>query len=73
MRDGIDGLQFAAEEKPGSLIADKVQSFIISFPTNVIRLAVRPEKPHLYLRTNFRLMRKLTATELFSILKGLPG
>jgi hypothetical protein len=72
-RDGIDGLQFAVEEKPGSLIADKVQLFINKFPANVIRLAVRPEKPHLYLRTNLRLMRKLTATELFSILKELPG
>jgi hypothetical protein len=71
--EGIHGLQIAVEEKSGALLAGKVQSFIKSYPSNVIRLAVRPEKPHLYLRTNLRLMRRITAAELFERLREFGG
>ncbi len=73
MAEEIQGLQIAAEAKPGSLLLGKVQAFLTSHGSNVIRLAVRPEKPNLYLRLNLRLMRRLTATQLFSTLKDLAG
>jgi hypothetical protein len=73
MLDGIHGLQIAIEEKPGMLQAKKVQSFLQNYPSSVMRLAVRPEKPHLYLRFNLRLMRRFTAAQLFATLKELVG
>ena len=73
MAEEIQGLQIAAEAKPGSELFGKLQAFLTSHGSNVIRLAVRPEKPNLYLRLNLRLMRRLTATELFSTLKDLAG
>ena len=69
----IQGLQIATEAKPSSLLSGKVQAFLTNHGSNVIRLVVRPEKPNLYLRLNLRLMRRLTATELFSTLKDLTG
>jgi hypothetical protein len=73
MLDGIRGLQVAVEEKPGALIGGKVQSFINGHLSTVIRLAIRPEKPHLFLRLNLRLMQHTTAAELFTALKELTG
>jgi hypothetical protein len=73
MADEIQGLQIAAEAKPGSTLLGKLQAFLTSHGSSVIRLAVRPEKPNLYLRLNLRLMRRLTATALFSILKDLAS
>jgi hypothetical protein len=40
---------------------------------NVLRLALRPEKPNLFLRANLRLMQHVPAAELFSQLKELGG
>ncbi len=73
MAEEIQGLQIAVEAKPGSLQSGKVQAFLAAHGTSVIRLVVRPEKPNLYLRLNLRLMRRLTATQLFSTLKDLAG
>jgi hypothetical protein len=73
MAEEIQGLQIATEAKSGSLLFGKVQAFLSNHGSSVIRLAVRPEKPNLYLRLNLRLMRRLTATELFSTLKDLAG
>jgi hypothetical protein len=73
MVDGIRGLQVAVEEKPGALIGGKIQSFINGHLSTVIRLAIRPEKPHLFLRLNLRLMQHTTAAELFTALKELTG
>ncbi len=69
--DKVGGLQLAAETQAGSLMVGKVKSFISRYPSNVIRLAIRPDKPHLYLRTNLRIMQKVTAEGLFTELKGL--
>jgi hypothetical protein len=73
MANEIQGLQIAAEAKPGSTLLDKLQAFLTSHGSSVIRLAVRPDKPNLYLRLNLRHIRRLTATELFSTLKDLAG
>lgn len=69
MLDGIRSLQIAVEEKPGALLAGKVLSFLESHPKSIIRLAIRPEKPQLYLRVNLRSMQQFTSAELFAILK----
>jgi hypothetical protein len=73
MADGINGLQFAVDEKSAAPLVGKVRSFVSSHPSNIIRLAVRPEKPHLYLRANLRIMRLSTAAELFATLKDMAG
>lgn len=64
-------LQMAAEDKVGSTISAKVQAFLNHYPSRVVRLAIRPEKPHLFLRINLRIMQQVSAGELFSELKGL--
>jgi hypothetical protein len=71
MVERIRGLQIAVEEKPGSLLTGKVQTFIKNFPSSLIRLALRPEKPHLFLRTNLRIMQRITAADFFAALKEL--
>jgi hypothetical protein len=67
------GLQIAVEEIPGALQAGKVQSFLQHYPSTVIRLALRPEKPHLFLRANLHHMQRVTTEELFTALKELGG
>jgi hypothetical protein len=67
------GLQIAVEEIPGALQAGKVQSFLQHYPSTVIRLALRPEKPHLFLRANLHHMQCVTTEELFTALKELGG
>jgi hypothetical protein len=53
------------------MLADKVQSFIQRYRSFTARLALRPEKPHLYLRAVLRLMQHITSIELFTALKEL--
>jgi hypothetical protein len=71
--DGNRGLQIAVEEKPGALLASKVQSFLQHYPSSVIRLTLRPEKPNLYLRTSLRIIQHASAAEFFSAVKELGG
>jgi hypothetical protein len=71
MQQGIRKLQMAVEEKPGMLLFGKVKDFVNKYPSSIIRLALRPEKPHLYLRINLRLMRVISANDLFLALKDL--
>ena len=71
MLESSHGLQVAAEGKPGSVLMGKVQSFLNRYPSSVIRLALRPEKPHLYLRVNLRQVQRVSAAEFFSGLVDL--
>jgi hypothetical protein len=73
MQEPIRKLQLAAEEKPGTLLLGKVKDFIGKYPSSIIRLAIRPEKPHLYLRINLRMMRASKATDLLLALKDLAA
>jgi len=73
MVEDIHGLQVAEETIPGALPAGKVQSFLANYPSSVIRLAIRPDKPHLYLRTNLRIMNRTSAVDFFASLKELGG
>ena len=71
MLESSSRLQVAAEEKHGSALLSKVQSFLQQYPSTIIRLILRPEKPHLFLRFNLRTMQRATAAELFASLKVL--
>jgi hypothetical protein len=71
--DSSHGLEVASEDKPGSVMPDKVQAFLQRYAPNVTRLAIRPEKPHLFVRINLRLSQLGTAEELFSELKSWGG
>ena len=71
--EGFRGLQVAVETKPGSLILDHIQAFVSKYPSSVIRLALRPDKPHLYLRTNLRVIRRTSAEDFFAAIKELIG
>jgi len=64
-------LRVAAEEKPGATIIGKVQAFLQRHPASVVRLALRPEKPHLFLRINLRMMQSISAADLFTELSHL--
>jgi len=71
MMENSQGLQVAAEGKPGSALIGKVQSFLQSHPSSVIRFALRSEKPHLFLRLNLRQMQRSSAADLFTELSHL--
>jgi hypothetical protein len=73
MQDGIRNLQVAVEVKPGALLAGKAREFASKYPSSLIRLALRPEKPHLYLRINLRLVHSNPSADLFAMLKELVG
>ncbi len=69
--DGVDGLEMAVETQADNLLSDRVRSLIGHYPSDVIRLAIRPDKPHLYIRLNLRIMQKVAAGDLFADLKSL--
>jgi hypothetical protein len=69
--DSIHGLQMAAEDSPDAQAAERVRAFINQYTSNVIRLAIRPEKPHLFIRMNLRLMQTNNAVEFFSTLSKI--
>jgi hypothetical protein len=73
MQEPVRKLQLAVEEKSGALLIGKVKDFVSRYPSSIIRLALRPEKPHLYLRINLRIMRANPSTDLFTALKDLAG
>jgi hypothetical protein len=73
MQENIRKLQVAVEEKTDASLAAKAREFVSKYPSSIIRLALRPEKPHLYLRINLRLMNSSSSAELFSALKELAG
>jgi hypothetical protein len=73
MQEPVRKLQLAVEEKSGALLVGKVKDFVSRYPSSIIRLALRPEKPHLYLRINLRIMRANPSADLFTALKDLAG
>ena len=73
LMESSHGLQMAVEDKSGSGLIARVQSFLANYPSDVIRLALRPDKPHLYLRTSLRIMNRTPAMDFFALLKELGG
>ena len=71
--DGPRGLQIASEQKKSGALTDKVQSLLEQYGSVVYRLALRDNKPHLFLRVNLRVMQLVSAPEFFSALRDLAS
>jgi hypothetical protein len=71
--DAPRGLQFASEGKKDGTLSDKVRSLLEKYGSVVYRLALRENKPHLFLRANLRLMQVVSAPEFFSALRDLAN
>ena len=65
------GLKMASEEKEEALVEGKVRSFVQSHPGTILRLALRPSKPHLFLRANLRAVQSNPAEAFFKELSEL--
>jgi hypothetical protein len=63
---GPHGLMVATEEKKDGVLPAKVHSFLERYGKQVYRLALRANKPHLFLRTNLGVMEAAPAVEFFS-------
>jgi hypothetical protein len=68
---GPNDLLVASEQKKDGLLPGKVQSFLERYGKQVYRLALRGNKPHLFLRANLRIMRSAPAVEFFSEVREL--
>jgi len=62
---GPHGLVVATEEKKAGVLPENVGSFIERYGTHVYRLALRDNKPHLFLRANLQIMESASATDFF--------
>lgn len=71
--DGPRGLSIASESKKGDVLTGKVQSILEQYGSTVYRLALRDNKPHLFLRVNLRVMQSAPAVEFFSALRDLAN
>ncbi|MBN2117031.1 MAG: hypothetical protein JW730_10685 [Anaerolineales bacterium] len=69
--DGPRGLQVAVEEQGDRVLAAKLRSFLERYGAVVIRLALRGNKPHIFLRAHLRIMRFGPAAEFLSELSEL--
>ena len=69
--DGPRGLKLASEQKKGSALEGKVRSLLEQYGSVVYRLALRDNKPHLFLRVDLRVMQLISAPEFFSALRDL--
>ena len=68
---GPHGLAFASEQKKDDSLQGIVQSFLEQYGSSVYRLAIRDNKPHLFLRINLRVAQSISAPEFFSSLRDL--
>ncbi len=68
LRDAIGNLQIGVEEIPLATLPDKVIGFVQRYKQSILRLALRPDKPHLFLRLNSHLMQTGSCAELFAAL-----
>jgi hypothetical protein len=66
---GPHGLQVASEGK--GVLDGKMQSFLERYGAPVLRLALRGNKPHLFLRADLRIIQSGPAAELLSALGDL--
>jgi hypothetical protein len=71
--DGPCGLLLASSQKKGGTLIGKVQSLLERYGSVVYRLALRDNKPHLFLRVNLRVMQSAPAVEFFSALRELAS
>jgi len=69
--DGPRGLQFASEQKKDGILPGKVQSFLEQYGSSVYRLALRENKPHMFLRVSLGVIQTNSAPEVFAALRDL--
>jgi len=69
--EGPHGLSVASEQKKDGQLSGKVQSFLERYGRQVYRLALRGNKPHLFLRTNLRIMESAPGDEFFLAVREL--
>jgi len=67
----VHKLQIAVEEKEEAVLAGKVQSFVERYHPLIKRLALRPDKPHLFLRADLPAVQSNPAVEFFTALSEL--
>lgn len=65
------GYLMAVEDSDNAVLADKVRSFAQRYPSVITRIAVRENKPHLFLRASLRAVLTMPAVEFFSALREL--
>jgi len=68
---GPQGLLVATEEKKNGALPEKVLSFLDRYGRLVYRLALRENKPHVFLRANLRIMDSAPGAEFFSAVREL--
>jgi hypothetical protein len=66
--EGPHRLRVAIEETGDRVLVGKVQPFLERYGSLIIRLAVRGNKPHVFLRTDLRIMQSGSAAEFLSAL-----
>jgi len=69
--EGLHELKIASEEKQGAMLAGKVQAFLQKYHSIILRLALRSDKPHLFLRVDLRVIRSGSAVDFFAALSDL--
>ncbi len=69
--DGPNELQIAGEGKKAGALDQKVRLFLERYGATVLYLALRGNKPHLFLRADLRIIRSGPAAECLSALSEL--
>jgi hypothetical protein len=69
--DGPGGLVIAGETGQDPVLDDKVMPFLERYAAVINRLALREDKPHLFLKTSLKIMKTGPATDLLSALSQL--
>lgn len=70
---GPHGLLVASERKKDGALPGKVQSFLERYGKQVYRLALRGNKPHLFLKVNLRIIMSTPAVDFFSDVRELAN
>lgn len=71
--EGPRGLTIASEDRKDASSTDKVRTFLERYGQAVVRLALRGNKPHLFLRVDLRVMKSGSAEDFFSALRELAN
>lgn len=68
---GPHDLVIASQEKKDGMLPGNILSFLERYGRQVYRLALRGNKPHLFLRANLRIMDSVSAREFFAEVREL--
>lgn len=71
LMDAPPGLQMAYEAQGEAAVPDNLRSFIQAHARELEQLSLRPNKPHLFLRADLRVVNERKASEFFKELSEL--